>query len=364
MNPYLLIRKALFKLQPETAHEITTTLGCIAAKIPCLHHCLAGLYSHRSEKLEQRLFNRNFANPIGLSAGFDKKGTLVDLIEMLGFGFTEIGSLSASCASGNPKPRVFRLVEDESIINRMGLNNPGIIEGLANLRFQRLNIPYGINLVKTHDPSILGEKGIRDVLTSYKQACSRGTYITLNISCPNTTEGKTFEDPKSLEELLKVIYTHKNETTNAVPLLLKFSSDSSIEELKQSVEIATKYGVDGFILCNTTISRDGLQTSPSKLKEIGAGGLSGPLLTEKVIERIKCVYQLTNGEKPIIGVGGINSAQTAYKFIRAGASLLQLYTALVFHGPFLPSAINKGLTELLEKDSFNNISEAIGADAK
>jgi dihydroorotate dehydrogenase len=364
MNCYHLARPAIFKLEPEKAHELATSIGGFAAKIPGLHQLISSIHTTKSDKLEQSILNVSFKNPVGLAAGFDKKATLVDLIEMLGFGFLEVGSLSAKSATGNPKPRVFRLVEDQAIINRMGLNNPGIHTGLANLKHLRLNIPYGVNIAKTHNPDILGEKGFEDVVDSYKQACCTGSYTTLNVSCPNTREGKTFEDPEALEELLKRIAAHRDITPNTVPILVKFSSDSTLEALDQSVEIAQAHGIDGYVLCNTTTSRDGLKTSAKQIVEIGSGGLSGPLLKQKTAERVAFVYRKLQGEKPIIGVGGIDSAESAYQLIRSGASLVQLYTALIYQGPHLPKIINQGLLRLIERDGFNNISEAIGVDAR
>ena len=366
---YRLFRPLLFRLGAEQAH----TLSMDSARLLQALHALAiikPLFSFEHETLRQSVWGIDFSNPVGLAAGFDKNAVLLPFFEVLGFGFTEVGSISARKASGNKKPRLFRLPEDSAIINRMGLNNQGAKKVSRHVRHlaERRTRPVGINLVKTHDPAIMGDQAIEDFRISFRLLAPLADYITLNISCPNTTEGKTFEEPKALDALLSAVFEERKTADLNVPILIKLSPplndrvvfDSAVEDI---IDLSKAYGVAGFIASNTMPDRDHLQTSSDVLEKIGWGGLSGAPLEKRATRLVKYVFRRTEGRWPIIGVGGIASPEAAYAKIRAGASLVQLYTGLAYEGPGLIKRIKQGLVQLLEKDGLSNIQEAVGLDA-
>lgn len=364
---YQLFRPLLFRLGPEGAHHLASGSARFAqSTTPGL---LNSLFGYEDEALRSTVFGLDFPNPVGLAAGFDKNAQLVPFWEQAGMGFVEVGSVSAQAAKGNPRPRLFRLPEDRALINRMGLNNQGaqkIAKRLGKQAAARTR-PLGVNLAKTHDPSILGEAGIADFRESFRLLAPWAGYVALNISCPNTREGKTFEDPEALEALLDAIFAERQALGLEVPILLKLSPplstrvvfDTMVEE---AVRLGQQYGVAGFIATNTAADREGLTTPEARLDAIGNGGLSGAPIRERSTHLVRYLYRLTQGTRPIIGVGGIDSAAAAYAKIRAGASLVQLYTALVYEGPGLVQQIKQGLVALLKRDGFASISEAVGAD--
>lgn len=366
---YAFFRPLLFRIDPERAHNIAMSAGRLAQGItPSL---VQPMFNFEHPSLKQELWGRTFPNPVGLAAGFDKNGVLVRFWSKVGFGFSEIGSVSARAASGNAKPRAFRLPADRALINRMGLNNEGADE--VSRRLKKLSLdqlpPLGINLAKTHDPSIIGKGALLDFRHSFRLLAPLASYIVLNISCPNTREGKTFEDPASLDALLKAIFADRDDMGSKAPILIKLSPtfsqyvvfDSAIEEI---VSMALKYGIQGLVATNTAPDRENLSTSPEIIQRIGNGGLSGAPLTHRTTRLIKYLYEKTEGTIPIIAVGGIDSAESAYANLRAGASLVQLYTGLVYRGPGVVKRIKKGLVRLLRQDGFESISDVIGVDSK
>jgi dihydroorotate dehydrogenase len=363
---YRLLRPILFCLEAERAHRLA--LGVARGLQPLSPWLVQPFLAFEDSALAVTCWGITFPNPIGLAAGMDKNALLVRFWEAIGLGFVEIGSVSALPSPGNPQPRLFRLPEDRALINRMGLNNDGavrIAQRLARLRHYR---PLGINLAKTHDPKLLGEAAIADFCESFRRLAPLADYVTLNISCPNTAEGKTFEDPEALNALLQAIFALRRELGLSVPVLLKLSPlpsgqtvfDSLLEEL---VAVAKAHGVAGFIAINTATDRQGLQTNPTVVARIGPGGLSGAPLAQRARSLLFYLYRLTEGRLPLISVGGIDSAEEAYARIRAGASLVQLYTGLVYEGPGLVRRIKQGLLRFLERDGFGSLSEAIGVDA-
>ncbi|GAB5518375.1 MAG: quinone-dependent dihydroorotate dehydrogenase [Rhodothermales bacterium] len=359
----------LFARDAEQAHH----LGVRAAKLAqqFTPGYIENTFGFDDDCLRTKVWGLDFANPIGLAAGFDKNAELVRFWEQLGFGFAEVGSVSAQAAKGNPKPRAFRLEDDRALINRMGLNNHGaarVARRLAKLPTTR-QMPLGINLAKTHDPAIMGEAGVADFRTSFSLLAPHADYIVLNISCPNTTEGKTFEDPDALEALLDTIQEAKRSMAKRPPILLKLSPPPTTQMVFDSatdaiVDLAHRYRIAGFIATNTASDRDGLTTNTTRLDEIGRGGLSGAPLAERSTHLVRYLYEKTEGQLPIIGVGGVASAEDAYAKIRAGASLVQLYTGLVYEGPGVIKAIKEGLVKMLERDGFQRIGDAVGADVR
>jgi dihydroorotate dehydrogenase len=359
------LRPLLFRLPPETAHALAARAGALGQK------GAAGFIRDRlgweDNRLALKVIGHSFPNPVGLAAGFDKNARLVPLWEQIGFGFCEVGSITARASAGNPKPRLFRLEEDRALVNRMGLGNEGAAIVSRRLRTLQHDRPVGANLAKTHDPAILGEAALEDFRTSFERVAGLVDYIAINVSCPNTAEGKTFEEPRALEALLRVLTAQRDEMGLEVPLLLKLSPpesdrmafDSRYDEI---VALAETYGVTGFIAANTASDRAGLTADPGTLDAIGSGGMSGPPVAARATQLVRYLYHRTRGERPIIGLGGVDSAEAAYEKIRAGASLVQLYTGLVYGGPTLVRDIKQGLVRLLEADGLRNIREAIGAN--
>ena len=366
---YDFFRNALFKLDPERAHQVTAA-AARAAQLTRVDRLLEDKFVYDDMRLRQSVWGMYFANPVGLAAGFDKNAALVPFWSTLGFGFAEVGSVSARPSRGNPRPRAYRLPEDEALVNRMGLNNKGAVRVSSRLsRFaSRRTIPIGINLAKTHDPNIAGEAAVEDFRESFELLAPQADYVALNISCPNTRDGKTFEEPDALETLLRAVMQQRRESAPRVPVLLKLAPsltdrvvfDSEIEAI---VELGLKYGISGFIASNTTPDREGLITDRERVAAAGAGGLSGRPLEARATHLVRYLYRRTGGSVPIIGVGGVFSAEDAYRKIRSGATLVQIYTALVYRGPGLVRDLKVGLVKLLERDGFSSIAGAVGADA-
>ncbi len=350
-----LIKPLLFRLDTERAHDMTASIARRAGKSAMLNSFVRSLYDYQSPLLQQTFWGLPFRNPVGLAAGFDKNGYLPGAMQAIGMGFTEVGSITAQARDGNPKPRAFRLPADRALINRMGLNNDGARTIVNRLKDTDPGIPVGINVAKTHDPDIMGDAAIKDYEFSYREACKIADYITVNISCPNTAEGKTFEEAGILDKLLSALLDRNK--SPSVPTLVKFSSDLEKDNLHSLLEICEQHGVDGYVACNTSSLRSGLNTDPAVLESIGNGGLSGAPLAPKSVRIVQCIRELIGDGKPVIGVGGIDSFNTALAMLKAGANLLQVYTGLVYEGPALVKNINKGLARYLEDNGLTSLSD-------
>lgn len=356
---YKLIRPILFLQNPEKAHHRMHALAMYAGEKKRLKKIVSHFCEYTDSALEVKAKGLSFANPVGLAAGFDKTADLLTILPSLGFGFSEIGSITALAREGNEKPRLFRLKKDQAIINRMGLNNDGADVTAEKIAQQKNALPIGINIAKTHDPSILGDDAIEDFVYSTRRLYDVADYITINVSCPNTAEGKTFEDPSALNTLLEAIMSVRAEKAQKKPIFVKFSPDRTKKEIEELLVVTEKHHVDGYVLTNTSSQRNDLRTPTQRLDAIGMGGLSGKPIQKSSTEMISFVYDLL--EKPfIIGVGGIFTAEDAYDKICAGASLLQAYTGFVYEGPQFAKKINRGLLDLLRKDGFSSITEATG----
>ena len=342
------------------------TAARLGAAVPGI---VRGAFRVEDARLAQTLWGLRFENPVGLAAGFDKNAARVPFWAALGFGFAEVGSVSALPSAGNPKPRAFRLPADRALVNRMGLNNDGA-EAVA-ARLGALDRPdgfvVGVNVAKTHSPDILGEAGVEDFRRSVRALTPHADYLAINVSCPNTAEGKTFETPEALDALLGAVLAEARCTEPTPPVLVKWSppatSGVDTRAVDELVRIALDHGVDGFIATNTASDRDGLRTGADRLGEIGNGGLSGRPLAARALSLTRHLYRTTEGLVPIIGVGGVDGPEAAYARVRAGASLVQLYTGLVYEGPGLVKRINQGLLRLLDRNGIGSLTEAVGADA-
>ncbi|MDP3917101.1 MAG: quinone-dependent dihydroorotate dehydrogenase [Nanoarchaeota archaeon] len=340
-----LFRSIFFLIDPEVVHDGFLKLG----KTLGSNFVVDWLFGYKNRKLKQKILGISFDNPIGLAAGFDKNGELTDVIPSVGFGFMEIGSITGEKCEGNPKPRLWRLKKLKSLKVYYGLNNHGCEIVYKKLKDKKFKIPLGISIAKTNIIQTNNiDVGIKDYIKSYKAMNNIGDYAVINISCPNTFGGEPFLKYKNLEKLLSEI----SKIPKKKPIFLKISPDMSIKNVDEILKTAIKYKIDGIICGNLT------------KKNTDKGGLSGKP-TEKLSNRlIKHIYSKTKGKLIIIGCGGVDSAESAYTKIKLGASLIQLVTGMIYEGPQIISAINIGLVKLLEKDEFNNISEAVGSSNK
>ncbi len=361
---YRLLRPLLFRLDAEAAHG----WGVRAARLgQRADPVVRRLFPRADARLAQAVWGLDFDSPVGLAAGFDKNAELVRFWAGLGLGFAEVGSVSALPSDGNARPRSFRLPADHAIVNRMGLNNHGaavVAERLAGTP-RPARFVVGVNVAKTHSPEILGDAGVEDFRQSVRALMPHADYLALNVSCPNTAEGKTFEDAAALDALLAAVGQERG--ASAPPLLVKLSpppaSGVDATAVDELVEICLARGVDGFITSNTASDRDGLATPRGEVDRIGNGGLSGRPLAARAESLVRHLYKTTDGAVPIVGVGGVDSAQAAYSRIRAGATLVQVYTGLVYQGPGLVGRIHRGLVERLDRDGLATLADAVGADA-
>ncbi len=358
INCYRFIRPLLFQLDPEIAHHFVFSLGRALQTCPPVPKLIKRFFSKDFPELGNELFGLHFRNPIGVAAGFDKNGLLSPLLDAFGFSFVEVGSLSNKPCVGNKKPRLFRLPKDRALINRMGLNNDGVDIVLRRLQNAPSSLLVATSIVKTNDSRLLNQGAIDDIVECYRRAHSRSRFVVLNVSCPNTEDGKTFEEPDSLRQLLGALDAIRRNESKHTPLLVKFSADTELSQLEESIRICEEHSVSGYVLVNTSTSRQGLLSHSGLLEKIGAGGLSGFPLQKNALVRIGAVYRLT--KKPIIGVGGIFSAEDAYAFLQEGASLLELYTGMIYEGPFIARKINEELVKLLKKDGISDIKKIIG----
>ncbi len=315
----------------------------------------------RAAGLEQHLFGLDFPNPVGLAAGFDKNAEVPDAMLAQGFGFVEVGSVTPLPQAGNPRPRLFRLSEDEAVINRMGFNNEGAAAVRARLQARggRGGI-VGVNIGANKDAA----DRIADYAAGVRAFNALASYLVVNVSSPNTPGLRDLQAASELQRLLKRVNEARDEAAvkdaRRAPLLLKIAPDLGDDELAAIAAMAIEAGVDGLIVSNTTITRPPLK-SPLAGEQ---GGLSGRPLFPLSTRQLACVYVETEGRLPLIGVGGISSPEDAWQKVRAGASLVQLYSALVYHGPGLVAEIVEGLAARLKANGFTRISEAVGSGAK
>jgi dihydroorotate dehydrogenase len=347
---YRLIHPILRRLPREAAHELSLRvlelglgrlLGASATPEP------------DPPELAQRLWGRDFANPVGLAAGYDKDGRVPDAMLGLGFGFVEVGTVTPRPQPGNPKPRLFRLEQDQAIINRMGFNSGGLDTACRRLSRRTRSGIVGVNLGKNRD----SENAAADYTEGILRAARFADYLVINVSSPNTPGLRELQRRALLASLLERLIKVRDETGCRVPLLVKVAPDLSSEECEDIAQVALETGVDGLVVSNTTIQRPPGLASRHALEP---GGLSGRPLFAPSTALLAEMYRLTQGRLLLIGVGGIASAEDAYAKIRAGASLVQLYTALVFAGPALVGQIKSGLASLLARDGFASMAEAVG----
>jgi dihydroorotate dehydrogenase len=352
---YKAVAKPLFfRLDPEHAHRLAFAAGRLMGDVDWIRGLLARRIGRPDPILASTHFGLRFPSPIGTAAGFDKNAELVRVLPALGFGHMEVGSVTALPSSGNPRPRLFRLPEDQALINRMGLNNRGCDAISARLTGFRSEVPLTVNVAKTHDPRILGADGVRDYARSVEVMQSVADLIVLNVSCPNTDDGKTFEDPAAFRDLVHAVRSRK-------PVMVKFSPDVDERTLETLTAIAVDAGISGFVAVNTSTRREGLATSQRRLTSIGKGGLSGRPLRTQAVETLRLLKRMVPAESILVSVGGISDIQDVVSRLRAGAQLVQIYTGLVYEGPLLAHRLNRQLADLIRQDGAGSLAEWLTA---
>lgn len=329
----------LFRLSPETIHHMVVGGMKFMRYIPGGKAIVSAMFSMKSPSLEKEVFGIKFPNPVGLAAGFDKNAEVYDQLSALGFGFVEIGTVTPRPQPGNPKPRLFRLTEDNALINRMGFNNLGMGSVLERLRSKSSRQIVGVNLGKnTLTPN---ENAASDYLKVFRKLYDYADYFVINVSCPNIAKMSCLQDKNNLTEIIAGLLDFRRGQNHYRPILLKISPDLTIEHIDEMIEVMQESGLDGIVATNTTTSREGLKSDRKLVEQIGSGGLSGAPLTARSLEMVRYIHQKTEGRYPIIGVGGIMTPDDAMRMLDAGASLVQVYTGFIYGGPCFVKKICK-----------------------
>lgn len=347
-----------FLFDAEKTHDTIIKFGSFLGSYNLTKKITSFLFYYSHPALEQEINGIHFPNPVGLAAGFDKNAQLLDIMPEVGFGFMEIGSVTGESCQGNPKPRLWRLKKSKSLVVYYGLKNDGAAVIAKRIAGKKLKIPLGVSIAKTNSPATVETNaGIQDYIKACRAFFDIGDYWTINISCPNSFGGEPFTDPEKLDRLLEEI----DKLKASKPIFLKISPDLSLDKIDALIDLTRRHKVNGFVCTNLTKNRK-VSLKDKDIPE--EGGLSGKVVQELSDKMISYIYKKTGGKHTIIGVGGIFSAKDAYRKIRLGASLVQLITGMIFEGPQLISSINVGLVNLLKKDGFKSIREAIGVDNK
>ncbi len=343
-------KPALFRLPPETAHHLTKRAMRLAQDTP-IQRSVRNALAVSDDRLQTTVWGETFPSPVGVAAGFDKNGEVPRLLAALGFGHVEIGGVTAEGQSGNRQPRLFRLPEDNALINRLGFNNQG-----ADVVGQRLAtepappVPLGVNVGKSKTTPLADAPS--DYLYTHRQVGDHADYTVVNVSSPNTRGLRSLQNRESLTQILGTL-----KDAGCAPLLVKLSPDMTDEATADALAVVRELGLDGVVVTNTTTDRPTALSHPNRAER---GGLSGEPIEDRATRAVRFVARRV--DVPVIGVGGVSDAAGAYAKIRAGADLVQLYTALVFEGPTLAHEINRGLVERLDRDGFDSIEQAVGAD--
>lgn len=337
-----LIKPFLFLFSPEKAHHFTIFLLKLTLSIPIINWIFKSLYRLEDDRLKRNLFGLDFKNPVGLAAGFDKEGKYFEAMSHLGFGFIEIGTVTPKGQAGNPQPRLFRLPKDEALINRMGFNNEGLDALVERLKKGRpKNLIIGGNIGKNKVTP--NEEATQDYVLCFEKLFPLVDYFVVNVSSPNTPNLRELQEKEPLTKLLSTLQSLNQKKNKPKPILLKIAPDLTNSQLNDIIDIVQDTKIDGVIATNTTISRADLNENVDRIEKIGNGGLSGKPVRQRSTEVIRYLNERSNGQLCIIGVGGIASAEDAIEKLKAGASLVQIYTGLIYEGPSLIKRINKVL---------------------
>jgi dihydroorotate dehydrogenase len=359
---YDFLRPLLFALDPESAHRAGTAALHAALLTPPQRDVARALLDVRDPALAVERFGIRFPNPVGMAAGFDKAGESFNALGALGFGFVEIGTVTALAQPGNPRPRLFRLPADQALLNRMGFNNPGAEAVAARLRRTAIEPVLGINIGKSKAAAL--DDAAADYLRSLELLEPFAAYLAVNVSSPNTPGLRQLQDAAPLRALLRELRARGAQLAAArgerpKPILLKIAPDLTDPQVEEAAGIALEEGVAGLIATNTTVSREGLRTPDAA--EMGAGGISGAPVHRRAVEVVSLVYRTTGGRLPIVGVGGIFGPEDAWRMVRAGAGLVQVWTGFIYRGPAIARDVNRGLLARLRREGMRSLDEAVGA---
>jgi dihydroorotate dehydrogenase len=353
------VRPLFFRLEPETAHRLAMVGLRLAGRIPRGTRVLDVFFDYSDSRLEIDVLGLHFPNPVGLAAGYDKNSVAVRELAALGFGHLEVGTVTPLPQPGNPTPRVFRLPEDQAVINRMGFPNEGvesILPRLKRARRHQLQVPLGVNIGKGRDTPL--DTAGEDYCRLFECVHPYADFVVVNVSSPNTLGLRELQARSTLRALLGELTELRRSLCPDIPLLVKIAPDLTWSEIDGVLEVVSSCGIGGIVATNTTVGRGGLVCRRSARLE--KGGLSGVPLRQRSTEIIRYVHQQTAGALPIIGVGGVDSAQSALEKIQAGASLVQVYTGLVFRGPGLVRAINRGIAQKMAELGVTSLGELVG----
>ncbi len=348
-----------FLFDPEDTHNLLTLKGRFLGSNHLTRGLITFFFGYQNKKLEQTIAGIRFPNPLGLAAGFDKDAHLTAILPAVGFGYAEVGSITGEPCQGNPRPRLWRLKQSKGLVIYYGLKNQGCAVIAEKLKNKQFAIPVGTSVAMTNCAKNLDiNKAIKDYAKAFRAFAAIGSYTTVNISCPNAQGGQPFSDPANLDRLLSEL----DKITTTKPIFLKMSPDLAREQINSILDMVKKHHVNGFICTNLTKNRNNPKIVEKNVP--AKGGISGKPVEDLSNDLIRYLYKKIGNQYVIIGCGGIFSATDAYKKIKAGASLLQMITGLIFEGPQVISAINQGLVKLLKQDGYQNISEAVGTDSK
>ncbi len=356
---YVAVLKPIyFRMDPENVHDRMTAFGVKLGRYKAMRAISRAAFGYSNKRLEQKILGMIFANPIGLAAGFDKNAELTQILPSVGFGFEEVGSITGYACQGNAKPRLWRLKESKGLVVYYGLKNDGCDAISARLRDLRFENRIGTSVAMTNCKDNLDiEKAVQDYAKAFRAFVEIGDYFTLNVSCPNAEGGQTFMDSVKLDRLL----TEIDRIPTDKPVFIKLSPDISFEALDSILEVAKKHRIHGIITTNLTKKRNNPLIVDENVPVVG--GVSGKPVQDLSDKLLSYIHKKEKSRFVLIGCGGIFTAEDAYKKIRAGASLVQMITGMIFEGPQVISEINRGLVKLLDRDGFNNVNEAVGVDA-
>ncbi len=359
---YRLFRSLLFSFSAETAHRLTLSSLRLFALLPGALRLLRSLFGVTDPRLRLRALGLDLSSPVGLAAGLDKDAEVFDAFGALGFGFVEVGTVTALAQPGNPQPRLFRLPRDRALLNRMGFNNHGAAAAARRLARPRTTI-VGANIGRSKLTA--NDAAVADYVTSTEALAAHADYMVINVSSPNTPSLRELQAIEQLRPLISGVQAalRRAAPTRQVPLLLKVAPDLHDADIDAIAELALELGIDGIIATNTTIGRGGLTTPAAEVAALGNGGLSGAPLRERSLQVLRRLRAKVGSRLVLVAAGGIETADDAWQRICAGATLVQVYSALIYDGPSLPGRIARGLAEHVQNAGISSISEAIGKDA-